>query len=190
VLPLPSDDMKGRIIGREGRNIRAYEAVTGVNLIIDDTPEAVLLSCFDPVRREIGRLTLEKLVSDGRIHPARIEEMYNRSQKEVEDQVKRAGEWAVSEVGITDIHPEMIRVLGRLQFRTSYGQNVLKHLIESAHIASIMASELRLDQALIELYEFLAESRTVPKVQELFASLVEMERKKNYQYAWATLDDG
>jgi ribonucrease Y len=145
VYTLPSDDLKGRIIGREGRNIRAFEALTGVNLVIDDTPEAVVLSSFDPVRREVARLTLDKLVQDGRIHPARIEEMFDRSSKEVEDQVRRAGEWAVSEVGITEIHPEMIRVLGRLQFRTSYGQNVLKHLVESAHIAGVMAAELGID---------------------------------------------
>jgi ribonucrease Y len=150
VFTLPSDDLKGRIIGREGRNIRAFEAVTGVNLIIDDTPEAVVLSSFDPVRREVARLTLEKLVQDGRIHPARIEEMHGRSTKEVEERVKRAGEWAVGEVGITDIHPEMIRVLGRLQFRTSYGQNVLKHLVESAHIAGVMAGELGIDPALVK----------------------------------------
>jgi ribonuclease Y len=148
VYTLPSDDLKGRIIGREGRNIRAFEALTGVNLVIDDTPEAVVLSSFDPVRREVARLTLDKLVQDGRIQPARIEEMFDRSGKEVEDQVRRAGEWAVSEVGITEIHPEMIRVLGRLQFRTSYGQNVLKHLVESAHIAGVMAAELGIDPAL------------------------------------------
>jgi ribonucrease Y len=148
VYTLPSDDLKGRIIGREGRNIRAFEALTGVNLVIDDTPEAVVLSSFDPVRREVARLTLDKLVQDGRIHPARIEEMFDRSSKEVEDQVRRAGEWAVSEVGITEIHPEMIRVLGRLQFRTSYGQNVLKHLVESAHIAGVMAAELGIDPAM------------------------------------------
>ena len=145
VFSLPSEDMKGRIIGREGRNIRAFEATTGVNLIIDDTPEAVVLSSFDPVRREIARLTLEKLVQDGRIHPARIEETFERSQKEIDEQIKRAGEEAVLNTGITDMHPEMIRLLGRLQFRTSYGQNVLKHLVESAHIASAIASELGID---------------------------------------------
>ncbi|RKS74879.1 ribonuclease Y [Actinomadura pelletieri DSM 43383] len=144
VLHLPSDEMKGRIIGREGRNIRAFETTTGVNLIIDDTPEAVLLSCFDPVRREVGRLTLEKLVLDGRIHPQRIEEIYERSKSEVEQLCVRAGEDALVEVGIGDMHPELIALLGQLRYRTSYGQNVLKHLIESAHIAGIMASELGL----------------------------------------------
>jgi ribonuclease Y len=150
VFPLPSDDMKGRIIGREGRNIRTFEAVTGVNLIIDDTPEAVVLSCFDPVRREVARLTLERLVSDGRIHPARIEEMYGRAQADVEEQVRRAGEAAVAEVGITDVHPEMIRLLGRLQYRTSYGQNVLRHLVESAHIGAAIAAELGVDPVLVK----------------------------------------
>jgi ribonuclease Y len=144
VLHLPGDEMKGRIIGREGRNIRAFESTTGVNLIIDDTPEAVLLSCFDPVRREVGRLTLEKLVLDGRIHPQRIEEVYERSRGDVEQLCVRAGEDALVELGLTEMHPELIALLGRLRYRTSYGQNVLKHLIESAHIAGIMASELRL----------------------------------------------
>ncbi len=147
VFSLPSEDMKGRIIGREGRNIRAFEAATGVNLIIDDTPEAVVLSSFDPVRRETARLTLEKLVQDGRIHPARIEETFERSQKEIEEAIRRAGEEAVLDTGITDLHPEMIRLLGRLQFRTSYGQNVLKHLVESAHIAAAIAAELGIDPA-------------------------------------------
>jgi ribonuclease Y len=149
VLHLPGDDMKGRIIGREGRNIRAFESVTGVNLIIDDTPEAVLLSCFDPVRREIGRLTLERLVLDGRIHPQRIEEAHDRSKADVEQLCIRAGEDALTEFGITDMHPELMALLGRLRYRTSYGQNVLKHLIESAHIAGIMASELGFDPALL-----------------------------------------
>ena len=150
VLHLPSDDMKGRIIGREGRNIRAFESTTGVNLIIDDTPEAVLLSCFDPVRREVGRLTLEKLVLDGRIHPHRIEEVYERSKTEVEQLCVRAGEDALVDVGLTDMHPELITLLGQLRYRTSYGQNVLKHLVESAHIAGMMASELRLDPVLMK----------------------------------------
>ncbi|GAB3678544.1 ribonuclease Y [Actinocorallia lasiicapitis] len=144
VLHLPHDEMKGRIIGREGRNIRAFEAVTGVNLIIDDTPEAVLLSCFDPVRREVGRLTLEKLVLDGRIHPHRIEEIYERSKTDVQNLCVRAGEDALVELGITEMHPDLIALLGRLRYRTSYGQNVLKHLIESAHLGGIMAAELRL----------------------------------------------
>ncbi len=143
VLHLPGDEMKGRIIGREGRNIRAFESVTGVNLIIDDTPEAVLLSCFDPVRREVGRLTLERLVLDGRIHPQRIEEAYDRSKAEIEALCVRAGEDALVDVGITDMHPELTNLLGRLRYRTSYGQNVLKHLIESAHIAGMMGSEIR-----------------------------------------------
>ena len=150
VLHLPGDEMKGRIIGREGRNIRAFESVTGVNLIIDDTPEAVLLSCFDPVRREVGRLTLERLVLDGRIHPQRIEEAYDRSKAEIEQLCVRAGEDAMVDLGITDLHPELTNLLGRLRYRTSYGQNVLKHLLESAHIAGMMASELGLDPALLK----------------------------------------
>ena len=150
VMHLPGDEMKGRIIGREGRNIRAFESITGVNLIIDDTPEAVLLSCFDPVRREIGRLTLERLVQDGRIHPQRIEEAYDRGKAEIELLCQRSGEDAMTELGITDMHPELIALLGRLRYRTSYGQNVLAHLIESAHIASIMASELRMDPLLLK----------------------------------------
>jgi ribonucrease Y len=150
VLHLPGDEMKGRIIGREGRNIRAFESVTGVNVIIDDTPEAVLLSCFDPVRREIARLTLERLVADGRIHPQRIEDAYERGRAEIEQLCARAGEDAMVELGITDMHPELTMLLGRLRYRTSYGQNVLKHLVESAHIAGMMASELRLDPTLLK----------------------------------------
>ncbi|SNR27102.1 ribonuclease Y [Actinoplanes regularis] len=155
VLHLPSDEMKGRIIGREGRNIRAFESTTGVNLIIDDTPEAVLLSCFDPVRREVGRLTLEKLVLDGRIHPHRIEEVFDSAKNEVERLCDRAAEEALVDVGITNIHPELMKLLGRLRYRTSYGQNVLKHLVETAHIAGIMAAELGLDAKTIKRAAFL-----------------------------------
>ncbi|MGZ0146541.1 ribonuclease Y [Kribbella sp. WER1] len=155
VVHLPSDDMKGRIIGREGRNIRSFEQTTGVNLIIDDTPEAVLLSCFDPVRRETARLTLDSLVLDGRIHPSRIEEIYERSKGEVAELCERAAEDAMADVGITDLHPELVRTMGLLRYRTSYGQNVLKHLVESAHIAAMMAAELGLDPKLCKRGAFL-----------------------------------
>ena len=143
VVQLPSDDMKGRIIGREGRNIRPLEAVTGANLIVDDTPEAVSVASFDPVRREVARITLEKLVADGRIHPASIEEAYEKAQAEVEQCVRDAGEWALVEAGVSRMHPELVTLLGRLKYRTSYGQNVLNHLVESAHIASMLASRAR-----------------------------------------------
>ncbi len=155
VMHLPSDEMKGRIIGREGRNIRAFESVTGVNVIIDDTPEAVLLSCFDPVRREIGRLTLDKLVLDGRIHPQRIEEIHEQSKVEIEQLCLRAAEDAVIDVGIAPLHPELLTIMGRLRYRTSYGQNVLAHLVECAHIAELMAAELGVDPTLVKRGAFL-----------------------------------
>ncbi len=154
-VPLPSDEMKGRIIGRDGRNIRTFEAVAGVDLIVDDTPEAVSVSTFDPVRREVARLALTRLVEDGRIHPTSIEEACAKAKDEVEQSIKDAGEWAMLDVGLTRIHPELVTLLGRLKYRTSYGQNVLNHLVESAHIAGMLAAELGVDEIEVKRSAFL-----------------------------------
>jgi ribonuclease Y len=180
-VQLSGDDMKGRIIGREGRNIRSFEQITGVNLIVDDTPGAVLLSCFDPVRRETARMTLEELVADGRIHPTRIEEVYERSSVEVDRVCVRAGEDAALEMGITDLHPELIATLGRLKFRTSYGQNVLRHLVESGQAAGLLADELGVDRELCVRGAFLHDiGKALTHEAEGSHAIVGAELARNY----------
>src|SRR5207247_444805 len=177
-VALPSDEMKGRIIGREGRNIRAFEAATGVDVITDDTPDTVVVSCFDPERREVGRLALERLISDGRIHPGRIEEIVAKAREEVEAAVVEAGEQAAYEVGIHGLHPELVKLLGRMRYRTSYGQNMLQHSKEVAWLAGIMAAELQLEQIAAEY----------PGVEKVFA--IQAGREVRVVVTPEAIDDG